>query len=67
MFALNFVEEFALSTRRKHIYINTTADNIIARSLYKKVGYTVVGETEYQNEDGTKLVRYTLHKEIAIM
>ena len=36
MFALNFVEEFALSTQRNHIYINTTSDNLIAQSLYKK-------------------------------
>ena len=67
MFALNFVVEFALSTQRKHIYINNTADNIIAQSLYKNAGYTVVGETEHQNEDSAKLIRYTLHKEIAFM
>lgn len=64
MFALNFVEEFALSTQRNHIYINTTSDNLIAQSLYKKAGYIVVGETNHQNEDKTELVRYTLHKEI---
>lgn len=63
-FALNCVEEFAFSTQRKHIYINTTADNIIAQSLYKKAGYIVMREAEYQNEDETKLLRYTLHKEI---
>lgn len=58
------MEEFALSTQRKHIYINTTSDNIIAQSLYKKAGYTVVEEMEHQNEDGTKLNRCTFHKEI---
>ncbi len=64
LFALNFVEEFALSTRRRHIYINTTADNMIAQSLYKKAGYIVAGETNYQNEDKTECVRYTFHKEV---
>lgn len=64
MFALNFVEEFALSTQRRHIYVHTTADNLIAQSLYKKAGYLVVGETNHQNEDKTESVRYTLHKEI---
>lgn len=64
MFALNFVEDFALSTQRRHIYINTTSDNLIAQSLYKKAGYTVVEETNHQNEDKTELVRYTLHKEL---
>lgn len=63
-FALNFVEEFALSTKRRHIYINTTADNIIAQSLYKKAGYTVVKEENYQNEDETVLANLTFHKEI---
>ena len=66
MFALNFVEEFALSTQRKHIYMNTTADNIIDQSLYKKAGYDIVGETEYQNEDGTKLVRYTYIRKLLL-
>lgn len=61
MFALNFAHEFALSTERKHIYINTTADNLIAQSLYKKAGYTVAKKTNHQNEDKTELVRYTLH------
>lgn len=64
MFALSFVENFALSTQRKHIYINTTADNLIAQSLYKKAGYIVVEETKQQNEDKTESVRYTLHKEV---
>lgn len=64
MYALNFVETFALSTQRRHIYINTASDNLIAQSLYKKAGYIVVGETNHQYEDKTQLVRYTLHKEI---
>ncbi len=64
IFALNFVEEFALSTRRKHICVNTTADNIIAQSLYMKGGYTVVKKENHQNEDETILARLTFHKEI---
>lgn len=67
-FALKCVEEFAFSTQRKHIYINTTADNIIAQSLYKKAGYIVMRETEYQNEDETNCLdihcikKYSLSK-----
>lgn len=64
MFALNFTEEFALSTGRGHIYINTSADNIIARSLYAKAGYTLVKEEFNQYEDETTLTKLTFHKEI---
>lgn len=60
--ALNFVEDFALRSHRKHIYIHTTSDNFIALSLYKKAGYIVEGKTNYQNEDKTEFI--TLHKEI---
>lgn len=66
MFALNFVERFASSTQRNHIYIHTTSDNFIALSLYKKAGYRVVGKTTHLYEDKTQLVRYTLHKEISV-
>lgn len=64
MFALHFVKEFALSAQRKHIYVNTTSDNLMAQSLYKKAGYMIVGETNHRYGDKTELVRYTLHKEI---
>lgn len=64
-FAINSAEEFAVSTGRKHIYINTTADNIIAQSLYKKAGYTVVKEAYQQYEDHTERIKYTFHKEIS--
>lgn len=65
-FAMNFVNEFALSTGRRHIYIHTTADNIAAIALYKKYSYTVTAENERQYSDGSNLVEYTLHKEIII-
>lgn len=64
MFALNFVEEVALSSKRKNIYIHTTSDNLIAQTLYKKAGYIVVEETNHLNEDRTESVRYTFHKEL---
>lgn len=65
MSALEFVEEFALSTRRRHIYINTASDNLIAQSLYKKAGYIITEETIRQNGDKTESAGYTLHKEIS--
>ena len=64
MFTLNFVDEFARTTGRRHIYIYTTADNKAAQSLYKKVGYAVTSEAEQQYGDGSRIVQYTLHKEI---
>lgn len=63
-FALNFAEEFALSTQRRHIYVHIPADNLIAQSFYKKAGYIAAGETNPRNEDKTESVRYTLYKEI---
>lgn len=65
-FAMNFVNELALSTGRRHIYIHTTADNNAALALYKKYSYTVTAENERQYSDGSNLVEYTLHKEIII-
>jgi len=64
IFALNFVEEFALSTQRGTICINTTSDNIIAQSLCMRAGYTVVKKETHQNEDETTSDRLTFHKEI---
>lgn len=65
-FAMNFVNELALSTGRRHINIHTTADNKAALALYKKSGYTVTAESEQQYGDGSKRVQYTLHKELII-
>lgn len=64
MFALKFAEDFARKTGRRHIYLCTTADNLVAQSLYKKAGYAVTEEAEQQYGDGSRLIRYTLHKEI---
>lgn len=64
MFAINFAEEFALSTGRKHININTTADNIVAQALYKKAGYAVVEEAYRQYEDHTDMLSYIFHKSL---
>ena len=63
-FALNFTEKFALATKRKHIYISTTEDNIVAQSLYEKAGYVITKEECQQYEDKTEWIRYTFHKEI---
>lgn len=62
IFALNFVDEFARSTGRHHIYLHTTADNYAAQALYKSAGYTVTAEKEQQYGDGSTLRQYTLHK-----
>lgn len=62
MFALNFVDEFARSTGRHHIYLHTTSDNYAAQALYKSAGYTVTAEKEQQYGDGSTLRQYTLHK-----
>lgn len=64
MFALHFAEEFAVQTRRKHICISTTSDNVVALSLYQKSGYTILGGSLPSYEDNTEWIRYTLRKEI---
>lgn len=58
-YALQFAEKAALSARRRHIYTHIASDNVIAQSLYKKVGYTIVEENRHQYEDKTESIRYT--------
>lgn len=64
-FALDFAEKCARSTHRKHIYISTTADNMIALSLYQNAGYTVTAKENRTWDDQTKAVCVTLQKELS--
>lgn len=63
-FALNYAEQFALSSGRRHIYVNVTADNAIAVAILKKVGFVICSKEERMNEDTTKSIAYTLQKEL---
>ena len=65
LYALKYAEAFALSAGCKSIYINTSSDNKIALSLYRKAGYVVIKSADHQYEDNTHTVRYTLHKAIS--
>ena len=63
-FALRFAEEFAVSTGRKQIYIQTTADNFAALALYRKADYEIIRERNRQYEDGAEWITYTMRKTV---
>lgn len=51
-FAMDFAESFALDLSKKSVALLTTADNLAAISLYKKLGYLIQSEVRYTTGDG---------------
>jgi len=47
----------------KRMGIHTTGDNLAAKSLYEKCGYTVTEHKENVNNDGTVMKNYSFEKQ----
>lgn len=61
-FALQFAEEYARAKLKSAILIQTTVDNIIAKSCYVKSGYMIIREMIYKVGDGIDREGYEFKK-----
>ena len=61
-FAVHFAEEYIRAAGKRKAGIHTTEDNIPARNLYAKCGYTVTEYGECTTGDGKSRMGYTFEK-----
>lgn len=62
-FAVRFAEDFARAKGFNAVGIHTNVDNTIAQNCYKKLGYTIIKESECTNGDGEKRRGLTFYRD----
>ncbi len=63
-FAVRFAEEYIRTAGKRCAALHTTSDNTAAVELYRKCGYTLVGEKTEVCADGTETVGYRFEKNL---
>ena len=61
-FAVEYAFEYLHSKRFNQIGVQTTKDNVAAKNLYKKCGFSIAEIKKFQAEDGTKINSYIMLK-----
>ncbi|GHT98712.1 hypothetical protein FACS1894142_5400 [Spirochaetia bacterium] len=62
--AVKFAEEYFTKNGNRKISLHTTDDNVNAKSLYLKAGYTIINAEEKIRDNGDKVIYLTFTKDI---